>query len=142
MRSDIKIPLFQIAVGSRIDRRSDEWLYISWKDDLLGGRGLFWRNNRHRGESDLRRFRFQRCAGPDTGQDARDQQRGDGDQRNRQTQPSSVRMLRSSHIVRWERLHVDIFSLFSLLRHSNSPQILPSAGMPFGLDAGVNPAER
>src|SRR5712691_939982 len=114
-RSNIDVPLFQIPVSAGINGRCGEWLYISRKDDLLGGRSLFWRNNRYWGEGDLRRFRLQNRAGPDTGPDARDQQGGDGDQRNRQAQPSSVRTLLSLRIVRWKRLPANLFSLLSFL---------------------------
>src|SRR6266853_6348088 len=71
--SNVDVPLFQIPVGAGVNRRGDEWLNISGKDDLLGGRSLFWRDNRYRSEGDLRGFRLQRCAGSDTGPDARDQ---------------------------------------------------------------------
>src|SRR4029077_7670229 len=140
--SNVDIPLPQIPVGTGINRRRDEWLYISRKDDLFGGRALFWRNNRHCGEGDLRRFCLQRGAGLDTGQDARDQQGCDDDQRKRHAQPPPKRTLPPSHVVRWECLPTHLFFLFSFLRHNDSPQILPSAGIPFGLHAGAYPAER
>src|SRR5260370_39609216 len=72
--SNVDVPLPQISVRAGVNRRGDEWLNISGKDDLLGGRRLFLRDNRYCSEGDLRRFRLQRCGGSDTGPDAPDQQ--------------------------------------------------------------------
>src|SRR6266849_979116 len=85
--SNVDVPLFQISVGAGINGRGDEWLYIPRKDDLLSRRSLLRRNNRYGGECHLRRFRLQRCAGSDTGPDARYQEGGDHNQCDNQDKP-------------------------------------------------------
>src|SRR5439155_21481194 len=117
---NIEVPLPQIAICSCIDRRRDEWLHITRKDEVVSGRSLFWRNNRYGGKGCRGCLRVQSGARPDTGPDARYQKGGNREQRNRQGKPSSAWRIPYCHIIQRDSLPADcIFGsyLFSLRQH-------------------------
>ena len=59
-RADIGIPLLQIAVGARIDRRIDQRLRIPGQHQFLGRAGQFRMRDRHGEHGGLMRFDHQR----------------------------------------------------------------------------------
>src|SRR5712692_2654084 len=119
-RSNVDVPLPQITVGPRIDRRSDERLHVPREDDLLGRRSLLRRNYRYRGEHDLRRFRLQRRASLHTRPDSGSEQGDNHDYGDDQGKPGFAGTFLCSLITPRECLPAELIAIFRLRRHRDS----------------------